>query len=43
MGAAATITLPGMPTVGSEMPGNAATLRLRTVNGNNFELPMKRS
>ena len=43
MGAAATITLPGMPTVGSEMPGKAATLRLRTVNGNNFELPVKRS
>jgi hypothetical protein len=36
VGAAATITLPGMPTAG---PGKAAALRLRTVNGNSFDLP----
>jgi hypothetical protein len=43
MGAAATITLPGTGTAGPDMPGKAATLRLRTVNSNSFELPMKAS
>ncbi len=43
MGAKATITLPGMTTAGSDMPGKAATLQLRTVNGNGFELPVKGS
>ena len=41
MGAEATITLPGMATAGPDMPEKAATLRLRTVNGNSFELPVK--
>jgi uncharacterized membrane protein YphA (DoxX/SURF4 family) len=41
MGAQATITLPGMATAEPDMPGKAATLRLRTVNGNSFELPVK--
>jgi len=26
---------------GPDMPGKAATLRLRTVNGTSFELPVK--
>jgi thiosulfate dehydrogenase [quinone] large subunit len=43
MGAKATVTLPGMATAGPDMPGKAATLRLRTVNGNSFELPVKAS
>jgi hypothetical protein len=43
MGAEATITLPGMATAGPDMPGKAATLRLRTVNGTSFELPVKAS
>ena len=41
MGAEATITLPGQATAGPDIPGKAATLRLRTVNGNRFELPLK--
>ena len=40
-GAEATITLPGQATAGPDMPGKAATLRLRTVNGNSFELALK--
>jgi uncharacterized membrane protein YphA (DoxX/SURF4 family) len=43
MGAAATITLPGLATAAPDIPRNAATLRLRTVNGNSFELPVKAS
>ena len=43
MGAEATIILPGMATAGPDTPGKAATLRLRTVNGNSFELPVKAS
>jgi thiosulfate dehydrogenase (quinone) len=41
MGAEATITLPGMAIAGPDIPGKAATLKLRTVNGNSFELPVK--
>jgi uncharacterized membrane protein YphA (DoxX/SURF4 family) len=45
MGAEAIIRLPGMApgmaTSGSDMLGKVATLRLRTVNGNSFELPVK--
>jgi thiosulfate dehydrogenase (quinone) len=41
MGAEATITLPGMATAEPDLPGKAATLRLRTVNGKSFELPVK--
>jgi hypothetical protein len=40
-GAEATITLPGRATAGSDMSGKAAKLRLRTVNGNTFEVPVK--
>jgi hypothetical protein len=40
MGAEATITLPGMATAGTDVPGKAATLRLRTVNGTSFELSL---
>jgi thiosulfate dehydrogenase [quinone] large subunit len=43
MGAKATITLPGIAKAEPDMPGKAATLRLRTVNGNSFELPVKAS
>ena len=43
MGAEATITLPGKGTAGSDMRARAATLWLRTVNGNSFELPLKAS
>jgi hypothetical protein len=39
--AEATITLPGMATAGPDMPGKAATLRLHTVNGHSFEMPVK--
>ena len=41
MGAEATITLPGQATAGPDISGKAATLRLRTVNCNRFELPLK--
>jgi len=41
MGAAATITLPGIPTARPGTSAKATTLRLRTVNGNSFELPVK--
>jgi thiosulfate dehydrogenase [quinone] large subunit len=41
MGAEATITLPAMATDGPAQPTRAATLRLRTVNGNSFEVPVK--
>ena len=41
LGAAATITLPGMATPTSDMPEKAATLRLRTVSGNSFELAVE--
>jgi len=41
MGAEATITLPRVAAAEPEFRGNAATLRLRTVNGNSFELPVK--
>jgi thiosulfate dehydrogenase [quinone] large subunit len=41
MGAEAIITLPGKATGEPAMTGNPATLRLRTVNGNSFELPVK--
>jgi hypothetical protein len=32
-----------MTAAGLDMPGKAATLRLRTFNGNSFELPVKAS
>jgi len=41
MGAEATITLPRVAAAEPEFRGKAATLRLRTVNGNSFELPVK--
>ena len=41
--AEATITLPAMATVGRDLAGKAAMLRLRTVNGNSFELLVKAS
>jgi hypothetical protein len=37
-GGAATIMLPGIPTAIRGASAKAATLRLRTVNGNSFEL-----
>jgi uncharacterized membrane protein YphA (DoxX/SURF4 family) len=43
VGAEATITLPGTATAASDLSGKSATLRLRTVNGNSFELPVKDS
>ena len=41
VGAEATITLPGTVKTEPDMRGKAATLRLRTVNGNSFELPVR--
>jgi thiosulfate dehydrogenase [quinone] large subunit len=43
MGAEATITLPSTVTAAPDLSGKSATLRLRTVNGNSFELPVKTS
>ena len=41
VGAEATITLPGMASAGPDVPEKAAMLRLRTVNGHSFDLPVK--
>jgi thiosulfate dehydrogenase [quinone] large subunit len=43
IGAEAAITLPAVATAGLDLPGKAAMLRLRTVNGNSFELLVKAS
>ena len=40
LGAEATITLPGTAATEPNTPRKAATLQLRTVNGNTFELPV---
>jgi hypothetical protein len=41
MGAEATITLHSTATAGPDTSEKAGTRRLRTVNGNSFELPVK--